>query len=61
MKESYESMKLLLGNIKYDAFKWKLYGDLKVMALLIGMQLGYTKYCRFLCEWEKKNHYSNKL
>jgi len=40
MKESYESMKLLLGKIKYDDFKWKLRGDLKVVALLLGMQLG---------------------
>ena len=32
MKESYESMKLLLGKIKYDEFKWKLSGDLKVVA-----------------------------
>jgi hypothetical protein len=24
MKEIYESMKLLLGKIKYDRFKWKL-------------------------------------
>ena len=37
MKESYESMKLLLGKIKYDEFKWKLCGDLKVVALLLGM------------------------
>jgi len=49
MKESYESMKLLLGEIKYDEFKWKLCGDLKVVALLLGMQLGYTKCCCFLC------------
>jgi len=64
MKESYESMKLLLGKIKYDEFKWKLCGDLKVVALLLRMQLGYTKYCCFLCEWDsrdKKNHYVNKL
>jgi len=64
MKESYESMKLLLGKIKYDEFKWKLCGDLKVLALLLGMQLGYTKYCCLLCEWDsrnKKNHYVNKL
>jgi hypothetical protein len=64
MKESYESMKLLLEKIKYDEFKWKLCGDLKVVALLIGMQLGYTKYCCFLCEWDsrdKKNHCVNKL
>ena len=44
VKESYESMNLLLGKIKYDEFKWKLCGDLKVVALLLGMQLGYTKY-----------------
>jgi len=53
-------MKLLLGKIKYDEFKWKLYDDLKVVALLLGMQLRYTKSCCFLCEWDsrdKKNHY----
>ena len=36
----------------------------KVVALLLGMQLGYTKYCCFLCEWDsrdKKNQYVNKL
>jgi len=51
MKESYESMKLLLGKIKYDEFKWKVCDDLKVVALLVGMQLGYTKYCCSLCKW----------
>jgi len=28
------------------------------------MQLGYTKYCCYVCEWDswdKKNHYVNKL
>jgi len=32
--------------------------------MLLGMQLAYTKYCSFLCEWDsrdKKNHYVNKL
>ena len=64
MKESYISVKLLLGKIKCDEFKWKLYGDLMVVVPLLGMQLGYTKYCCFLCEWDsqdKKNHYVNKL
>jgi len=64
MKESYESMKLLVGRIQYDKFKWKLFCDLKVVALLLGMQLEYTKYHCFLCEWDsqdKKNHYVNKL
>jgi len=64
MKESYESMKLLLGKINYDEFKWKLCSGLQVVARLLGMQLGYTKYCCFLCEWnvrDKKNHDINKL
>jgi hypothetical protein len=64
MKESYEGMKLLLGKIKNDEFKWKLCGDLKVVALLFGLQLGYTKYCCSLWEWDsldKKNYYLNRL
>jgi hypothetical protein len=40
MKESHESMKLLLGKNQYDEFKWNLCCDLKVVALLLGMQLG---------------------
>ena len=55
MKESYESMKLLLEKIKYDEFKWTLCGDLRVVALLVGMQLGYTKYCCFMCEWDSRD------
>ena len=59
MNESYESMERLLGKNKYDKFKWKLYGDVKVVALLLGMKLGYTNYCCFLCQWNirsMKNH-----
>ena len=44
--------------------KWKLCGDLKVVALLLRMQLGYTKHSCLLCEWDsrdKKNHYVNIL
>jgi hypothetical protein len=35
-----------------------------VVALLLGMQLGYTKYWCLLCKWDsrdKKNHYVDKL
>ena len=61
MKGNYERMKLLLGKFKYDEFKWKLCGDLKVMALLLGMQLGYTKYCCFLCEWDSRDKKNQSL
>jgi len=64
MKESYESMKLRLGKINFDELKWKLRGDLKVVELLLSVQLGYTIYCCFVCEWDsrdKNNHYVNEL
>lgn len=54
------------------SFRWKkliimtinvTFDNLKVVALLLGMQLDYTKYCCFLCEWDsrdKKNYYEKK-
>lgn len=63
MKETYSSMQLLLRYIRYEEHKWNICGDLKVIALLLGLQLGWTKYCCFLCEWDsrdKKNHYIRK-
>jgi len=49
-KELYENMKILMEAINYDKFKWKIYDDLKVIALLLGLQQGFTKYCYFICE-----------
>ncbi|KYM94050.1 hypothetical protein ALC62_15341, partial [Cyphomyrmex costatus] len=63
MKETHESMKILLEKIEYPKYSWKICGDLKVVALLFGMQLGFTKFSCFLCEWnsrDKKNHYTKK-
>jgi hypothetical protein len=55
MKESYENMKLLLEKIHYEKYKWNICGDLKVIALLLRLQLGYIKYCCFLCEWDSRD------
>jgi hypothetical protein len=49
MKESYENMKLLLEKIHYKKYKWSICGD------LLGLQLEYTKYCSFLCEWYSRD------
>ena len=43
-KESCENMKILMEAINYDKFKWQICGDLKVVALLLGLQQGFTKY-----------------
>jgi hypothetical protein len=48
MKESYENMKLLLKKIQYEKYKWNICGNLKVTALLLGLQLGYTKFGCFM-------------
>lgn len=63
MKESYENMRTLLECIRYTDYNWHICGDLKVIALLLGMQLGYTKYCCFICEWDSRardRHYIQK-
>ena len=50
MKETYENTKQLLQYINYEQYCSQLCGDLKVIAILLGLQPGYTKYCCFLCE-----------
>jgi hypothetical protein len=48
-------MKLLLEKIHSEKHKWNMCGNLKVIALLLGLQLGYTKYFCFLCEWNSRD------
>jgi len=53
-KESYENTKILMEAINYDKFKLQISCDLKVIALLLGLQQGFTKYCCFICEWNSR-------
>jgi hypothetical protein len=54
MNESYDNMKKLLNCINYQKYQWHLCCDLKVVAILLGLQQGYTKFCCFLCEWDSR-------
>jgi len=53
MKKIYENLKQLLNRLKYSKYGWHICADLKVVSLLMGLQLGYAKYCCFfLSEWD---------
>ncbi|GBM82278.1 hypothetical protein AVEN_44365-1 [Araneus ventricosus] len=51
MKETHENISQILDKICYHDYNWKLCAELKVVALLTGLQTGYTKYCCFLYVW----------
>ncbi len=42
-------MKFVLIALKYQEHKWLTCGDLKMIAIFLGMQGGYTKYSCSLC------------
>ena len=63
MKKSYENLKAILTSLQYDDLNWHICTDFKVLAMLTGLQLGYTKICCFLCLWSsraKAEHYVRK-
>ena len=40
MKETYETMEILIDHVKYREHKWLICGDFKVIGLLMGLQGG---------------------
>ncbi|GBO45987.1 hypothetical protein AVEN_246440-1 [Araneus ventricosus] len=54
MKETCHILKQLSEIINYSKYGLQICADLKVVSLLIGLQLGYTKYCCFLCLWDSR-------
>lgn len=61
-KENYEVLQKILQNVQYNKHKWKICCDLKVVAILRGLQAGYIKYMCFICDWDsryKGDQYSN--
>jgi len=52
-------MKYVLECIKYTEEQWAICCDLKVVALLMGLQLGYIKHMCFLCLWDSRDNSSH--
>ena len=62
MSETYDSIKIILDKVCYTDHMWRISCDLKVVAMLRGLQRGYTKNMCFLCIWDtrfKGNQYEN--
>ena len=47
LKETYDTIKLLLTAFQYPKYSWKIFGDLKVISIILGLHLGYTNICVF--------------
>jgi hypothetical protein len=54
LSESYETLKLVLENIKYHEHEWQICSNLKVIGLLLGQQRGYIKFPCLLCELDSR-------
>ncbi|XP_058883872.1 uncharacterized protein LOC131737639 [Acipenser ruthenus] len=63
LKEDYNSIKTLLDALKYDEYGWEVIGDFKMVAFLMGLQGGFTKFPCYLCLWDSmdtKAHYHRR-
>ena len=54
MKETYGNMEIVLQKIKYSEHNQHICWNLKVVAVLSGLQLGFTKHSCFLREWDSR-------
>ena len=55
--------RLLLSALKYEEFNWEVIGDFKMVAFLMGLQGGFTKFMCYLCLWDSRNtaiHYEQR-
>jgi len=47
MKETYDNVQVLLQKIRYEEHRWNTFADIKVRAMLMVKQGGYSKFCFF--------------
>jgi len=55
LKETYDTLQLILSLVKYSSYNWNICGDLKVIGLLLGLQMGYIRHQCFLCLWDSRD------
>ena len=53
----------MLSALRYDQNNWEVIGNFKMVALLMGLQQGFTKFPCYLCLWDSRNtnfHYNKR-
>lgn len=63
LKESYETMKIILNSINYKKYEFNVCGDLKVLNLIRGIKSGNVSYPCLKCLWDSRaysTHYKEK-
>ena len=50
----YEDIKFVLESLQYGKHNWKIYGDFKMILVILGLQASYTKHPCFLCLWDSR-------
>ena len=64
LNETYEAVRFVLSNIKYEDHAWLICVDLKMGNFLLGQQSGFTKFPCFLCYWDSRarsEHWERKV
>ena len=54
-EETYTTMNNILVEVDNKKYQREVCGDFKVIAVLLRLQAGYTKYTCFLCEWDSRS------
>jgi len=63
LKEEYRNIEMV-AKIKYSEHEWPVYGDLKILSMILGQQSGFTKYHIIYVSGitgSKESLYSNRL
>ena len=63
-EENYTNVKTLLIALKCDQFNWQVIGDFRMVAFLVGLQGGFSKFPCYLCHWDRRDttvHYHRRM
>ena len=61
---NYTNVKTLLIALKSDQFNWQVIGDFRIVAFLVGLQGGFTKFPCYLCHRDSRDtiaHYHRRI